>query len=635
MAHQPHPTPNRNVSEAEARAVAEAARESSWEKPSFLREMFLGKFRFDLIDPFPPLKGRTSSEYREFYRKVQMLLDEVDSDAIDRTGKIPQEIIDKLAKMGAFGMKIDKKYGGLGLTQSEYNEIMKLFGSRDGNLSALLSAHQSIGVPQPLKLFGTEEQKKKYLPRIAAGAVSAFALTEPDVGSDPAKLSTSVRESEDGKYYILNGQKLWCTNGTIAELLVVMARHEEDGKISAFIVETDWEGVEVTCRCHFMGLKALENGLLTFRNVKIPKENLLGEHGKGLKLALVTLNTGRLTIPAIVAGTAKTALEISRKWANERVQWGQPIGKHEAIAQKLSDIATGTFVLEAIADLATAMHEHDFDIRLEAAIAKMYNTEVGWKIVDDTLQIRGGRGYETADSLRQRGEPGIAVERMMRDFRINLIFEGSSEIMRLFIAREAVDKHLEVAGKLLDPKASLGSKLAALPSIAAFYAVWYPSLWLGWSRFPKYLKYRRLAKHLRFIERSTRKLAREIFHGMIWHQAKLERKQAFLGRIVDIGAELFAMAACISRSRALYQEGHTNAIELADVFCRTSRRKVKQLFKDLWSNDDDARYRFSRKLLDSHYLWLEEGGAGVRVSEAQTMQQNPSSTRKVLEETMH
>jgi len=560
----------------------------------------------DIIYPFPELKGINRPEFKEFYDKMYSFLKAVDSDAIDRNGKIPPEDIKKLAVMGAFGMKIETKYGGVGLYQAEYNKIMKLVASKDGNLAALLSAHQSIGVPQPLKLFGTEKQKNEYFPRIAKGEVTAFALTESNVGSDPAKLSTSVEDSKDGKYYILNGEKLWCTNGTIADLLVVMASHTEDGKMSAFIVETKWKGVEVTHRCHFMGLRALENGVIKFTDVKIPKENLLWKRGAGLKLALITLNTGRLTIPACSVGAAKACIEICRNWGKSRVQWGQPIGKHEAIAQKITTITANTFAMESVSDLATALSDNDFDIRLEAAVAKMFNTEVGWKIIDETLQIRSGRGYETADSLKARGEPGIAVERALRDFRINMIFEGTSEIMRLFIAREAVDKHLEVAGAMIDPKKKIGEKLSAFPGIVKFYIKWYPKLWFAWDRWPSHGQYGKLSKHVRFTHRATRKLAREIFHGMLIYRAAMQKKQAFLFRIVDIGAELFAMSATVSRAIKVKKEGTKNAEILADIFCANARKRIRQSFKALWSNTDKKQYKLVKEILNDKYLWMED-----------------------------
>jgi len=610
--------PKRKISADEAREVAEAAREQEWAAPSFVRDLFLGKLRMDLIHPYPEQDPDEVARAKPFLDKLERFLrEEVDSDRIDREGEIPEHVIQGLRDLGAFGIKIPLEYGGLGLSQLSYMKAIELVSSVDGSLTALLSAHQSIGVPQPLKMFGTDAQKKKYFPRLAKGAISAFALTEHAVGSDPAAMETTAIVSDDGDAWILNGEKLWCTNGTKAELLVVMARTpsksvkgKEKKQITAFIVEADWPGVEVVYRCHFMGLKALYNGVIRFTNVRVPKENVLWGEGKGLKLALITLNTGRLTLPISSVAAGKRCLEIARRWAAERVQWGRPIGQHDAIAQKIGSMAANTLAMEAVAELCGAMAERGgYDIRLEAAIAKLYNSEAGWRIIDDTVQIRGGRGYETADSLRARGEQPVPVERIMRDFRINLIFEGSSEIMHLFIAREAVDKHLQVAGDVVMPGKTPAERLAGLVKSAAFYGWWYPTRWLGWGFWPRYSEFGKLAKHVRFVERSARRLARSVFHSMVRFGPKLELRQSVLFRLVDVAAELFAMAATCSRAQRLFERDRATgarAVRLADLFCRQARRRVRSKFNGLRRNEDVPTYKFAQEILAGEHRWLEK-----------------------------
>ncbi|GAA3773104.1 acyl-CoA dehydrogenase family protein [Plantactinospora mayteni] len=609
----PLPKEAGQVSEREARQVAEAARETEWGKPSFGKELFLGRLRLDLIDPWPQPDPERAAHAEEFLTRLDAYVrSEVDGAAIERDARIPDEVFQGLARLGTFGMKIDQKYGGLGLTNLHYCRALTLAGSASPAIGALLSAHQSIGVPQPLKLFGTDEQKQRFLPRLAAGEVSAFLLTEPDVGSDPARLATTAEPTEDGTGYRLDGLKLWATNGTVASLLVVMARvpasEGRRGGITAFVVEADSPGITVERRNAFLGLRGLENSLTRFSDVFVPAENVIGGEGRGLKIALTTLNTGRLSLPAMCVGAGKWSLNVAREWAADRVQWGRPVGGHEAVASKLSFIAATTYGMETMLDLCCLLADDDTnDIRIEAALVKLYASEMAWKIADELVQIRGGRGYETADSLTARGERPAAVEQILRDLRINRIFEGSTEIMHLLIAREAVDAHLSVAGDIIDPDAELGQKVRAGARAGAFYARWLPTLAVGRGQNPSgYAEYGQLAGHLRQVERSSRKLARSTFLAMSRWQGKLEHKQGFLGRIVDIGAELFAMSAVCVRANA-ERETRPEGVELADLFCRQARVRIAALFRALWENTDSVDTAAAKRILAGRYAFLEEG----------------------------
>ena len=604
------------VSEEQARAVAEEAREESWDKPSFAKELFLGRLTLDLVHPFPRPAPDAEAKTEAFLAKLRHYCEGLDGSRIERDARIPDEYVAGFAELGCFGMKIPEEYGGLGLSQVAYNRALMLVACVHPSLGALLSAHQSIGVPEPLKLAGTPAQKRAFLPRCARGAISAFLLTEPDVGSDPARLASTAVPIDDGAAYELDGVKLWTTNGVVAELLVVMARVPRSeghrGGISAFVVEADSPGISVERRNSFMGLKGIENGVTRMYKVRVPKENLIGREGDGLKIALTTLNAGRLAIPAMCAGAGKWALKIAREWSATRVQWGRPVGEHGAVAGKIAFVAATTFALEAVVELSGQMcDEERNDIRIEAALAKLWSSEMACTIADELLQIRGGRGYETADSLAARGERAVPTEQLVRDLRINRIFEGSSEIMRLLVAREAVDAHLQAAGDLADPKATLDARARAAAKASGFYAKWLPQLVAGRGQLPtSYSEFGPLAAHLRYVERSSRKLARSTFYGMARWQAGLEKRQGFLGRVVDIGAELFAMAASCVRAEMYRSDNHPDAnaaYELAEAFCRQSRLRVEALFDALWTNTDDADRQLTTGVLEGRYTWLEKG----------------------------
>ena len=402
-----------------------------------------------------------------------------------------------------------------------------------------------------------------------------------------------------------------------AGVLVVMARTpskmvggKERKQITAFIVDVDTPGLEITYRCRFMGLRALYNGIVRFTNVRVPRENMISKEGAGLKVALTTLNTGRLTIPAACVGFSKRLLEISRKWAGERIQWGVPIGKHAAIAGKMAEMAGNVFAMEAMTFLTSSLVDRKAgDLRIETAMCKMWATETTWRIADDAMQVRGGRGYETAQSLAGRGERANRGRAFPARLPLKHIFEGSSEIMRLFIAREALDPHLKVGGAIFNTQLPMSERAKAVFSSGKFYAGWYPRQWMPNGAGKIDNLHETLRGHVNYAARTSKRLARGLFHAMARFGPKLDREQLLLSRFVGIATELFAISATCSYAQWLLGQGKPadEILAVADYFCRSARMRIDNHFAGTSRNADKRGYALVQDLLAGKHELLRQG----------------------------
>jgi alkylation response protein AidB-like acyl-CoA dehydrogenase len=540
--------------------------------PGFGKELFHGRFRLDLLDPPPSPVPGLDDESTAFLARLRAFCEEkVDSRLIEREAEIPDEVINGLKDLGAFAIKLPKEYGGLGLSGVCYHRALMIVGTTHSALGELLGAHQAIGLTQPIRLFGTDEQKQEFLPRCVR-EISGFILTEPDIGNDPFRMrTTAVR---DGDHYVLNGVKLWTTNGNLADLLVVMAMVPEAG-MSAFVVEARADGVTVEHRNAFLGLRGLENGVIRLHDVRIPAGNLIGAEGAGLDVALAAQDTGRLSMPAVCAANAKWSLKIAREWSRIRIQWDKPIGEHEAVASKISFIAATAFALEAMVEVTGRHADAGADTHTDAELAKLFASEKAWQVADELVQIRGGRGYETAESAAARGERGVPVEQQLRDLRIGRIFDGSTEALRVFIASDAMTDLPAEAGA---PSAVADDDGGGGP----------------------------LSAHLRFVTHTSHTLAMHLIDGRNRWGEEITERQLFLGRLVDIAAELYAMSVTCVYAKARTDHAE-EAAELADTFCRQARRRVAELFDRLRDNTDDHDRVTARNVLDDRYTWLEDG----------------------------
>ncbi len=599
---------------------------------SFMAGLFVGRPDFSLLLP-PEESPEHKAAWEEYRPRLETFLrTHVDPDEIERTAKIPDSVLKGLFALGAFGMKIPKEYGGLGFSYTNYGRALMLMASWSNILALTVAVPQSIGIAMPLLLFGSEEQKRKYLPIVAREAVSAFALTEAITGSDAANIQTEAVLDSSGTAFIVNGEKLWCTNGSIARYVTLIARVPSKRELhggrtvwvpvpegkgadeqvhTAFILDMETPGVQVRQRCQFEGCRGIENAYMTFTDVRIPAANVIGEVGRGLKYALTILNVGRaISIPAICLGMAKQAWQPTLDQANTRLTFQKPLGERQTQRMRLGHMAADLFAMEALASTVWRMaDQHRYDVRIEAAIAKICCSEKTIQFLKDAQIIFGGMGYETADSKRVRGEPAFGVEQLVRDAEMYRIGEGATDVLRPFVAREGLNMHLERARNYFDEQVTGLRRLEEAGRLVRSYVPWYLKQWV-----PRLLPSRPEFRHLkvrpklRFVERASRRLARVTFYSLVWHRQALRDDQGRQNRIESIGEDLLVIATtALSAEAQEGKTGHVETWELADEVFREAKVRVEEHLRTLVSNRDARLTGVGLNALRGTYPNLSEG----------------------------
>ena len=600
---------------------------------SFMAGLFVGKPDFSLLltPEEPPEQKAAWERYRP--RLETFLRTHVDPDEIERTAKIPDSVLKGLFALGAFGMKIPKEYGGLGFSYTNYGRALMLIASWSNILALTVAVPQSIGIAMPLLLFGTEEQKRKYLPIVASEAISAFALTESLTGSDAANVQTDAVLDSSGTAFVVNGEKLWCTNGSIARYVTLIARVpakrvQQDGQIlwipvpegkggedqvhTAFILDMETPGVWVRQRCQFEGCRGIENAYMTFTNVRIPAANVIGEVGRGLKYALTILNVGRaVSIPAICLGMAKQAWQPTIDHANTRLTFQKPLSDRQTQRMRLGRMAVNLFMMEALASSVWRMaDQHSYDVRIEAAIAKIFCSEKTIQFLKDAQIIFGGMGYETADSKRVRGEPAFGIEQLVRDAEMYRIGEGATDILRPFVAREGVSPHLDRAQRYMNGEVNRGERLVELLKLARIYVPWYMSLWRSRS-LPDRTEFHhpKVRQLLSFVEQSSRRLACAIFWAMVRHGEQLRDDQGRQTRIETIGEDLLTIAtAALEASSPARVTSDEPVWDLVDHFVADAQVRIDRAISELRGhNGDDIPTTIGQQTVGGNYEGLSHG----------------------------
>lgn len=599
---------------------------------SFMAGLFSGKPHFELlILPEEPKEDLQLGE--EYCHTIQTFLErEVDPHDIERTGKIPDSVLAGLFELGAFGMKIPKAYGGLGFSYTNYGRVLTLIASWSNVLSLTVAVPQSIGIAMPILLFGTEDQKQKFLPRVARKEISAFALTEPMTGSDAANIQTQAVLDASGTHFLVNGEKLWCTNGSIASLVTLVARVparrvQADGKScwipvpggqgaeqavhTAFILDMHTPGVTVRQRCRFEGCRGIENAHLAFTDVRIPVDHVIGKIGKGLKYALTILNVGRaISIPAICLGMAKQAWEPTLERAHTRYTFQRPLAERQTQQMRIGRMAVDLFTMEALTTLVWRMaDQHTYDIRIEAAIAKISCSEKAIQFLKQAQILFGGMGYETADSKQARGEPAFIIEQLVRDAEMYRIGEGATDILRPFVAREALNPHLERGRRYLDASLTRQENRKELFKLLRTYVPLYRDHWRS-QPLPSQQPFGHpvVHRHLVYAERASRRLARSVLYALARYREAMQDDQGRQNRIEEIGEDILSIAATSLLAWSLErQTGNTEGWELAETVFQESRKRIDQLIKELIHNDDQVMANIGKRALHYQYPFLTRG----------------------------
>jgi acyl-CoA dehydrogenase family protein 9 len=563
---------------------------------SFMKALFHGVIAEDLIFPYPEM----GTEERE---NTSLMLDtvrrffaaNVDSAKIDREHEIPKEVLDGLKEMGLFGLQIPTEYGGIGLSATSYTRVMQEVGAFDPSIAVTLGAHQSIGL-KAILLFGTPEQKEKYLPKLATGEhTAAFALTEPGAGSDAAAIKTRAELSPDGSHYILNGSKIWITNGSFADVFTVFARTSalEEGakpKITAFIVERGM-GVKNGPNEHKLGIRGSSTTEIFLDDVRVPRENVVGEVGKGFKVAMEVLNNGRMGLAAGCIGMSTALIKLAIERVQERRAFGRNIGEFGLIKDKIATMLAQVYALESMTYLSAGLTDAKVpDYSLESACCKIFGSETLWFVVNEVLQIAAGIGYMQE----------YPYERMLRDARINLIFEGTNEILRCFVALSGMagpGKALaEVVKAMREPIKGFG--------LLSDFAIRKARSVLGRERLSK--AHPLLSREGVIFEEYTGELATQTENMLRKHGREIAEMQYTQRRIAEMVMDLFGIAACIARTTRVIerrgQEGARREIDLTTVFTGMAHKRLRQHVSDFHKNDDELRKSIaSRAYVDRAY----------------------------------